>query len=231
MKRFYETVAVSEAAGGFGVLLDGKALRTPGKKPLVVPSRPLAQALAEEWAAQVHDIRPDTMHFMKLVSTALDHVTENAQAVAAEVAKYAGTDLLCHRAERPRELVEREGRIWQPLLDWAMLRFDAPLRVTTGILPAEQPADSLKALHAVLSSLDALTLTGVADLTGICGSLILALAIWDGRLDTAAAIEAVLLDETFQSEQWGEDTEAMQRRAHRTRELDAAARFLGLLRG
>jgi chaperone required for assembly of F1-ATPase len=230
MKRFYQTVAVTEDAAGFGITLDGKTLRSPGKNALGLPTRALAEAVAAEWQEQGKEIKPDTMPLMALASTAIDLPAEKRDAVAAEAAKYAGTDLLCYRADAPDSLVQRERAAWQPLLDWAADRFDAPLRVTTGIVPVEQPADSLQALRAVLDGMDGPTLIGVVDLTGCCGSLILALALWDGRLDAAGAFEAVVLDESYQNERWGEDAEAMVRRRRLERDIRAGAEFLRLLR-
>jgi len=230
MKRFYTHVAVTDSAGGFGLALDGKALRTPAKRALALPTRALAEALAAEWAAQGEIIRPDTMRLMALASTAIDLVADRPAAIAAEAASYAGTDLLCYRAERPDSLVRRERALWQPLLDWASARFDAPLRATAGIVPIEQPADSLKALRAVLNELDAFTLAAIADLTAASGSLILALALWDGRLDAAGVYDAAVLDEGFQNERWGEDAEAMVRRRRLDADIQAGARFLALLR-
>ncbi len=170
------------------------------------------------------------MKLMALISTSIDLVADKRAEVAAEAATYAATDLLCYRAETPDRLVQRERAVWQPLLDWATDRFDAPLRVTAGVVPIEQPADSLKALRAVLDGFDILTLAGVADLTAACGSLILALAVWDGRLDAAGAYEATLLDESFQNERWGEDREAMVRRRRLEADIQAGALFLALLR-
>ena len=123
------------------------------------------------------------MRLMQLASTALDRVALHRPAVVDEAAGYAASDLLCYRAEAPESLVAREVQLWQPLLDWAMVRFDAPLTVTSGIVHVDQPAASLKALKSVLSDMDALTLTAVADLTAACGSLVLALAVWDRRID------------------------------------------------
>jgi chaperone required for assembly of F1-ATPase len=230
MKRFYVDVTVTESSDGFGMALDGKELRSPAKRPLALPTRALAEALAMEWAAQGEAIRPDTMKLMALVSTARDLVAEQPAAIAAEAASYAATDLLCYRAEYPQSLVRRELLLWQPLLDWAANRFDAPLLVTAGVVPIEQPAGSLKALRLVLDGLDPFTLAAIADLTASCGSLILALALWDGRLDAAGAFEAAVLDERFQNERWGEDAEALVRRRRLEADIQTGARFLALLR-
>ena len=230
MKRFYRDVTVTSAADGFGVALDGKELRSPAKRALTLPTRALAEALAAEWAGQGEEIRPDTMKLMALISTARDLVASKPAEIADEAARYAATDLLCYRAEHPQNLVRRENLLWQPLIDWAANRFDAPLLVTAGIVPIEQPASSLKALRLVLDGLDPFTLAAIADLTASCGSLILALALWDGRLDAAGAFEAAVLDENFQNESWGEDAEAMVRRHGLEADIQAGARFLGLLR-
>jgi chaperone required for assembly of F1-ATPase len=230
MKRFYKTVATVAVDGGFGITLDGKALKTPAKAPLVLPTAALAQAIADEWDAQVDTIKPHRMRLMQLASTALDRVSIHQLAVVEEAAGYAASDLLCYRAEAPRELVAREAQLWQPLLDWAMVRFDAPLAVTSGIVHVDQPVASLKALRAVLLGLDPLALTAVADLTAACGSLVLALAVWDGRIDTDTAAAATLIDETVQNERWGEDHEAKDRRERLIADIHAAGRFLALLK-
>jgi chaperone required for assembly of F1-ATPase len=230
MKRFYKSVAAVPVEGGFGITLDGKPLKTPAKAALVLPTEALAQAVADEWDAQVETVRPDSMRLMQLASTALDRVALHRAAVVEEAAGYAASDLLCYRAEAPDSLVAREVALWQPLLDWAMVRFDAPLIVTSGIVHVEQPAASLKALKAVLETLDVLTLTAVADLTAACGSLVLALAVWDGRIDADAAAAATLIDETVQNERWGEDAEAKVRRERLISDIHEAGRFLGLLK-
>ncbi len=230
MKRFYQTAEAVPVPGGFGVRLDAHPLRTPGKRDLILPTEALASAIAREWAEQGAEIRPDRMPLMRFASTALDHVAGRMADVVAEYGKYAATDLLCYRATGPRDLVEREAAAWQPLLDWAMSRFDAPLVVTAGIAAVAQPPASLKALNAVLAGLDALSLTAVADLTAGCGSLILALAVWDGRLDADSAFAASVLDETYEIERWGEDAESAKRRAGLRDDIRAAARFLALLR-
>jgi chaperone required for assembly of F1-ATPase len=229
MKRFYQTVAVVPVEGGFGIALDGKPLKTPAKGSLVLPTERLAAAIAAEWDAQAETVKPQTMRLMQLASTALDRVALHRLAVVEEAAGYAASDLLCYRAEGPDGLVAREAALWQPLLDWAMVRFDAPLVVTSGIVHVDQPEASLKALRAVLAEMDALTLTAVADLTAASGSLVVALAVWDGRLDGAGAAAAALIDETVQNERWGEDAEAKVRRDQLVADIHAAARFLTLL--
>jgi chaperone required for assembly of F1-ATPase len=228
MKRIYKTVSVVPAPEGFGILLDARPLKTPAKRALVLP-RILAEAVAAEWQGQGETVQPVTMPCMRLAATAIDRVAERRDEVVEAAAAFAATDLLCYRAEAPAELVERQAALWQPLLDWAMLRFDAPLMVSTGIMPQAQPADSLNALRHAVAGLDLLTLTALADLAGLAGSLVLALAVLERRLTGQEAAELVLLEETYQVERWGEDEEAAEHRAGLIREIEAVARFLRLL--
>jgi chaperone required for assembly of F1-ATPase len=229
MKRFYKDVATQQVPGGWGIALDGKTLRTPAKNALVLPTEALATAVAEEWRAQDGEIRPETMRLVRLTSTAVDRVGQTRLGVIDEVVRYAETDMLCYRVEAPAELVELQSRNWQPHLDWAALRFDAPLLVRASIIPVTQPPDSIRAIRAVLMTLDPLRLTAIADLTHSLGSVILALALLEGRIDAVEACAAAHLEEHFQNDRWGEDAEAMVRRHAVEADIHAAARFLGFL--
>lgn len=231
MKRFWKTAAVREAEGGWTVALDAKPIRTPAKNPLVVPSRALAEAIAAEWNGQGEEISPASMPLMRLASTAIDLVSKRHEVVAAEVAKYAETDLVCYRAERPPQLAHRQQAGWGPLLDWAMLRYDAPLSVTSGVIPAAQNPASLKSFHGVVASYSPLELTALHAITTACGSIVLGLALVEDRIDAEEAYALSQLDETFQIEQWGEDAEAARRRASLREDILNAALFLRLLRG
>lgn len=226
MKRFYKIAAVEERAGGFGVALDGRALRTPSGAPLLLPTRQAAEAIAGEWAAQGDELKPAAMPVMQLASTAIDRIAPLRDAVVDELLRYAATDLLCYRADSPAELVERQTQSWQPVIDWAMLRFDAGLRVTAGVLPVEQPAEALVALRRAIDGYDLWRLCVLQSLTAATGSLLLALAVIEGRLDGEAAYHASQLDESYQIALWGEDAEAAQRRAGLRADVLAAAEFL-----
>ena len=229
MKRVYKSVAVRPVEGGWGVFLDDRPLRTPAKRELTVPSQRLAEAIAAEWDAQETDIRPHTMPLTRLAATALDHTAAARDKIVAEIANYAGTDLVCYRAEQPPTLAARQHAAWQPLIDWAARRYDAGLAVTVGIVPRPQSPAALKAFAGVVASFDDFRLTALQALTGACGSLVIALALTERRLDAEAAFTISQIDETFQIEAWGEDAEAMKRRALLAEDISAAARFLELL--
>jgi len=229
VKRVYREVTVRPVADGWGIALDGRPMRTPGRSELIVPSAALAEAITGEWDAQQGDIRPATMPLTRLAATALDRTAAQRELVAAETANYAGTDLVCYRAEHPPALIARQQAVWQPLIDWAMHRYDAGLAVTSGIVPRPQPPATLKAFAAAVAAQDDFRLTALHTMTAACGSLVIALALLEGRLDAEAAFAASQLDETFQIEAWGEDAEAAVRRWTLAEDIAAAARFLRLL--
>jgi len=157
MKRFYQTASARTDASGFGVALDGKPMRSPASKPFLLPTAGLAEAIAAEWQAQGEQIKPASMPLMQLAATAIDKVAEAPQATAASVAGFAATDLVCYRAESPRSLFERQEQLWQPLVDWARLHYDAPLIVVTGVMPRPQPPEALRAIEMVTVRLDSST--------------------------------------------------------------------------
>ncbi len=229
MKRFYKSAGITEAPEGFGVTLDGKPLRTPAKRPLAVPTRALAEAIAEEWQAQGETVEPKHLPLTRLVSIALDLVAPRREAVVAEIVKYAGTDLVCYRAEQPPELVARQHAAWQPLIDWVTLRFDAPLAVTASILPVPQSPATLKALETAVAAYDTHRLAALHLATAACGSLVLALALIEGHLGAEAAFASAELDESYEIERWGEDAEQTRRRKGLKDDIALAARFVALL--
>jgi chaperone required for assembly of F1-ATPase len=230
MKRFYRRAAIDPVAGGFAVTLDGKPMRTPAKAAFVVESRALAEAVAAEWQAQGDRVEPDTMPLTRLASTAIDLVAPRHAEVVAMIAKYAATDLVCYRADGPPELVARQDRTWQPLVDWVRERHGAPLEVATGIMPCAQPAASLAALAACVAARDHWALAALNLATAACGSLVVALALAEGMLDAEAAFEAAELDASFEIERWGEDAEQTHRRRTLKADIEAAARFLALIK-
>ena len=229
MKRVYTEVAVEPAEDGFAIMLDGRPVRTPGRRMLAVPSRALAEAIAAEWRAQGDRVEPRSMPLTRLASTALDLVGQRRPAIVDEIAAYAGTDLVCYRADAPAELAARQHAAWQPLLDWAAARYGAALVVTQGVVPRPQPPEALAALRRAVEAYDDMALVALHAATAAAGSLIVALALLDGRIDAAEAFAASQLDETFQIEAWGEDAEAAARRRAVAADIAAAARFLSLL--
>ena len=225
MKRFYKTVAVEAKDEGLAITLDGRPVRTPGKALLLVPRRPLAEAIAGEWEAQGEEVRPTEMPLTAIACTAIDLVAHDRAAAREELLSFAEHELLCYRAEEPDELVARQEQVWRPLLDWLEATHGARLAVGSGLLELQQPAEALAALRGVLERYDALALTGLATAVRACGSLVVGLALAEQWLSAAEAFAASELEETFQIERWGEDPIAAERRDGIRRDLEAAARF------
>jgi len=231
MKRFYTNVSVGIPARGlYSVQLDGKPVKTPKHADLALPWRELAEAIAEEWRGQGEEIEPVVMFLTKCANTAIDQTTGHEGAVVDGILAYAN-DLLCYRAEEPAELVARQSEAWDPLLDWLEQRTGAKLLIGTGIAPIRQEEAALDKLRAVLASLNAFTLTALAGAVSLLGSLVLGLALLEGRLTAEEAFAAAFLDEEYQMEKWGRSTETEQRARALEAELDALARVMRLSGG
>jgi chaperone required for assembly of F1-ATPase len=228
-KRFYKQAAIAATADGVAVQLDGRPVKTPAGKPLVVPGAALAEAIAAEWADQGETVRPATMPLTQLAATALDRIGPERPAIVERLLSYAATDLLCYRADFPPDLAERQHAAWQPLLDWAAAELAAGLTVTVGVMAVEQPPAALAALAERLAAHDTWRLAAIQAACAAAGSLVLALALAEGRLNAEQTFGLSQLDETYQAEKWGEDYEAADRRAALKRDIDAAARLLALL--
>lgn len=230
-RRFWTTTAVEPVGDGWQLRLDDRALRTPGKLPLLLPTQALAQAVAEEWEAQQDVIAPATMPLTRAANSAVERVAPQFAQVAGMLAEYGGTDLLCYRAVHPAELAAQQAAQWDPLLDWAAQELGAALRVTQGVIPVAQDPGALARLRARLDALSPWQLTAVHDLVTLPGSLVLGLAVLHGRLDAAAAHALSRLDDEHQAALWGRDPEADAAAAALLDAMLVAERLLGLLCG
>ncbi len=225
-KRFYTSATVAPRGTGFAVLLDTRAARTPKKRELVLPTSALAQAVAEEWDAQRTVINPATMPLTRLVNTVLDGVEGRESEVRADIVKYAGSDLLCYRAEDPEKLVALQAATWDPVLVWANSGLGIRLALSGGVMPVRQSQEALDAVALAVAPLDALRLASLHVMVTLTGSAILGLAVLHRHLSPEAAWSAAHVDEDWQIGRWGEDAEATARRARRWTDMRAAADLL-----
>jgi len=225
-KRFYKIVTVGD---DHSILLDGRAVKTPMKKKLALPTAALAEAVAEEWRAQLKVINPALMPLTKLANTAIDRVGTERPHVAGEVVAFAANDLVCYRAGEPAELLSLQTMHWNPVLHWAQAALDAAFQSTIGVSHVAQPAPALKAVERHIADLDDFMLTAVHNTMTLTGSALLALMLQARAISPEDAWAAAHVDEDFQISQWGEDFEAAARRAYRKTEFDATDRFLNLL--
>jgi len=232
MKRFYKDVSLEAGESGTRLLLDGRPVKTPGKKLLLLPGGAFAEAVADEWRAQEEEIDPRTMPLTRLANTVIEGVVTNAEEVRANLCAYGETDHLCHWAEAPEKLVARQAEQWQPVLDWWAQERYSRFKVVQGIVAVEQDEAALARLREEIAAFDPFALAALHEMTSLTGSVLLAVATARGAIDPATAWDAAHVDEAFQIEEWGEDEEARAR--HETRHaafLDAihALRLLGVL--
>ncbi|GHF24627.1 ATPase [Kordiimonas sediminis] len=230
MKRFYKTVIVVPADGGHKIQLDGRDIRTPKRSTVVVPSERLATAMADEWAAQEDTIKPEDMHLNRLANTAIDRVATQKDAVVDELVGYAQSDLICYRADHPKELVARQAKEWDPVLDWVRDTFGVDLKTTTGVLHVAQSDQDVQRIKTAIDALDAYEVSGLHALTTGFGSVALALACLREGRDFEACWTASRVDEDFQRDKWGADAEADAVRNALYSELKVADKYLKLLK-
>ena len=226
MKRFWADVSVIEVDGGFGVSLDGRPLKTPAKVALMVPTRALAEAIAAEWAATGETVDPRAMPMTGLANAATDRAADD---LVAGIVRYAGSDQFCYRAEGPTPLVERQAEAWDALLGWARRRYDVDFATCSGVVHVAQPSETVRKLGHAVRLLDRFWLAALSPLVTIGGSLVAGLAVLEQAIPPEAAWEAVSLDERWQLEKWGSDSEAEAALDAKRADFLAAARFLELL--
>ena len=229
MKRFWKEVGVEQEGEGWGVRLDGRPVKTPARAALRVPTSKLADDIAKEWRDVDDKIDPRAMPFTGLANAAIDRVASDRQAFASGLANYAEADLACYRAEGPHELVDRQEEQWDKLLALARRRFDVDFVTTSGLMHVAQPAATVERLSHAVSALDPFRLAGLSPLVTVGGSLVAALAVLEKAITPEEAWEAVSVDDRWQLEQWGADSEAEAALENRRRAFLAAARFLDLL--
>ena len=228
-KRFWAQAEVCAAEGGFTVTLDGRAVKTPGKAVLVVPTEAVAALIAAEFQAQGKVLDPNSMPITRAANSAIDKVAVARAEVTELIAAYGDSDLVCYRAEGPEALIVRESRAWDPLVDWAAHRYGLRPNVRTGIVHAAQPSALLDNMRADVEALSVFELTAFHDLVSMTGSLIIALAVLDRFATPEALWDASRVDEEWQAEQWGRDEMADALTAGRKQAfLDAARLYFAL---
>ncbi|MEM6661100.1 MAG: ATP12 family protein [Pseudomonadota bacterium] len=229
MKRFWKEVTVAEVDGGWQVFLDGRSVRTPAKLDCTVPRRSMADRIRAEWDATEGEVQPLEMPMTRTAATCLDRVAPDATAVRQSLVAYGETDLLCYRAPHPVELAERQRLAWDPVLAWARSDLGSHLVLTEGVMHVRQSTDAIDALASFVEETDAWTLTCLADLVTISGSLVLGLAVLRGFLTADDAWSRSRIDEDWNTEEWGDDAEAAAHAARRQADFLHAADVLRLL--
>ncbi|MCE3290096.1 MAG: ATPase [Caulobacter sp.] len=229
-RRFYKAVTVEPSHGGFAVLLDGRSPKSPGGLAMVVPTRALAELVAEEWARQEEFILMARMPATRLAFTALEKTAPSRAALAEEFARYAGSDALCYFADQPSELIARQTAAWEPVLQWAEEEHNLAFERAAGVIHRPQPARTLEQARALALAMDDFSLIALLSATSLFGSALLALAVQRGRLSGEEAHDLARVDEAFQEERWGVDEEAAERTANRLAEAHMLGAWFAALR-
>lgn len=230
IRRFWTAVDVAQGEGGHLVLLDGRAPKTPAHARLILPTEAAARLVADEWAAQGEFVEPAAMPVTRLASTAIDRVSQVREAVADELAAYAGSDVICYLADHPTSLVERQAREWTPWRDWAG-QLGIPLEPVEGIRHRPQDPSAIARFRDLALALDEFALTGLATAVPLLGSAVLGLAVQRGAVSGEAAFDLSRLDEAFQEAQWGIDADNAVRTAGRRAEMALVDRWFRALQG
>lgn len=225
-KRFYKAAEVVENESGFGIALDGRLIKTPSKKPVIVPNREIAEFVKVEWAAQVDEIDARIMPHTRLVNAAVEGGEKVAQDLRDEIVKYAGNDAMLFRADTPQELVDEQERVWDTILAKLASEFELKFLPVVGIIHKDQPQSTLDKISKLLTDLDYVSLTALMSITNLTGSGLLSLALLKGHETPDAVWDAAHVDEDHNARLWGEDFEAKARREKRRIEFDAAVNVL-----
>jgi len=207
-KRFWSHASSIAKGDGYQILLDDREVRTPGRASLIVPTSELANAIAAEWEAQSDQIDPKSMPYTRMANSALDKVVPQQGEVAEIIAAYGDCDLLCYRAEAPKELVDRQAEHWDPLLDWAADVLGVRLAPVSGVVHRPQSAAEIAVLLDLVNSYDCFELAAFHDLVSLSGSLIIGFAAANQYCPADRLWEVSRIDEMWQIEQWGQDDEA-----------------------
>ena len=230
-RRFYGKATAAPHGEGFAVLLDGRVAKTPARRPLLVARRAVAKALADEWEGQQNEIDPATMPLTRIVNAAIDGVADHAEAIRSDIVKYAGSDLVCYRADRPVGLVAAQEKAWSPVLAFARQALGARFVLAEGVVHVAQNPEALAAVERAVAQFDPLALAALHTVTTLTGSALIALALARGATTAEAAWAAAHVDEDWQMREWGQDGLALERRAARWKEMAAAALVLRAARG
>lgn len=231
MKKFYSVVSVEEKSGGFVVLLDGKGIKTPGRVDMVAPTRMLADAIVLEWAGQGEVIVPDSMPLTQILSTRIDRVSREREAMTGVLMKYLDTDLVCYFAEEPADLVAAQEAAWRPVLEWFEGQFGAALAVTDGLVALSQDEGVKRDVLRVVEAMGDDVFTVFQLVSGLAGSVVLGLMFVQGDIGAEAVFGAARVEERYNGaianeEVHGADPAAAEKDAVVLRDLTAAEKYL-----
>lgn len=231
MKRFYKLVSSVHEKNGYTIHLDGRPVKTPAGKALMVPNGKLADEAVREWAAQTDMILPDTMPVTQILITAQDRVSSERPAMESAVLAYLDTDLLCYRTTYPHDMAQKQAGTWNPWLVWFEKNYGVGLRTTEALTALRQPEEAHKAVATYVKALDDLRFTVLQLVTVLSSSLVLGLAFLQRSADSTQIEAAARVEENHKADFYREDFHGLapheeKKQAALRRDLDAAAKIL-----
>ena len=226
IKRFYKSVSISSEPSGYWIKLDDKPIRSPRNEIIECTSKEIAMRFANEWEKQDEFIDYLTMPITRILNAAVDGVSDNITAVIETICSYASSDMICYRATGPEKLVVRQQQEWDPILRWLQESLGLVFEITTGILPIEQSADSIQKVKNLLQEYGSIQLAALHTVTTLGGSILLALALEKKAFEPETIWQAINLEEDWNIEHWGQDTEALRTRKFKQQDFNAATQIL-----
>lgn len=230
MKRFYDVVSTREYEGAWQVTLDGRGLKTVRGASQLVPTKALAQALANEWDIVGEELDPGAFPLRDMADYAIDVVAGARGEVADKLIAYADTDTLLYRADPDEPLYARQQAEWEPVVSAFERRECVTLKRVSGIIHVGQDEVALATLRERLRAFDAFTLAGLEAMTNLAASLTIGLTAIEPDADAPTLWRAASLEEEWQADEWGRDYEAEERRARRQADFLRACDFVRLAR-
>lgn len=233
MKRFYQSVSVQEGAAGYSIYLDKRAVQTPLKHDVILPSQALAEAVATEWDAAGRDetdIDPSLMPIFSMAVTVADRVDGQENILRDELMRYGGNDVICYRAATDTgDIHAHQKEHWDSWCQWAETELGVGLVLTEGLMPVNQPDNVQHALAELVSGIDGWQLGCGYRAVTLGGSFVLGYAFLQRKLSANSLFDLCFLDELYQNKKWGLDEEAALRHTNIRSELKDLESILSML--
>jgi ATP synthase F1 complex assembly factor 2 len=203
-KRFYQDVGINRSGSGWNVTLDAKPIKTPARDNLLLPSEAIAWGIATEFESQRDVIVPATMPLMTIASTAIDVTRSDIHASVDRIVKFLETDTVCFLHEDEPELQRMQREAWDPLRKLVAENLGVITHQTAGIsLHSGQSSVGVYAIQSTLKSLDFWRLTTMEVSASSAKSAVIALALLNGYASVQQAVDAALVEEKWQRQNWG----------------------------
>ena len=202
-KKNWESVNLNKSPFGYIIMLDGTPIKTPLRNDLVIENRLIAQKVHEEWLNVEREINFTHMPYTKVCFISLDRSEEESFNLRNKLLDFGMSDLLCYRAEIGSDLAKLQSKGWDPLLEWIQIQLKITFKISHSIMPVEQSSELKTSLSKLMLPIPPISLTAMDDLVTLSGSLIIGLAILNGKLSPERGWKIIRIDEDWQRDIWG----------------------------